>query len=150
MRCSCTAHSKIRIDHIDVELTPPEFASAVAERILQPQALLIAHDLVRCRLTNVDYGLAILLAASGVTVCAVIIVAVPITPMVANPAKIEYAILRIRLFELCIPTATARGFSSFSGLSRARLGDAPDPLQRTKLASIPILITQMDYSYFRR
>ena len=35
------------------------------------------------------------LVASDPTVCAAMIVAVPITAMVASPAKIEYAVLRI-------------------------------------------------------
>ena len=37
----------------------PSSRARLAERILQPQAFLVADDLVRCRLTNIDYGMAI-------------------------------------------------------------------------------------------
>src|SRR5882757_3219038 len=37
---------------------PTEFAGALAKRVLQPQALLIAHHLVGCRLADVDHSLA--------------------------------------------------------------------------------------------
>jgi transposase len=37
-RCAGAAQSKIGIDYIDIGLTPPEFASTLSERILQPQA----------------------------------------------------------------------------------------------------------------
>jgi hypothetical protein len=52
------AQAKIGIDYIDVSLMPSEFAGALAQRVLQPQALLIAHDLVRCRLPDIDDRLA--------------------------------------------------------------------------------------------
>ena len=42
------AAAEIIIDHLDVSLTPAEFAGALAQRILQPQALLVAQHLLRC------------------------------------------------------------------------------------------------------
>src|SRR3984885_4190067 len=52
------AQAEIRINHVDVGLMPSEFASALAKRVLEPQAFLIAHHLVGCRLPDVDHGLA--------------------------------------------------------------------------------------------
>src|SRR4029077_9728985 len=37
---------------------PTEFAGALAKRVLQPQALLIAHHLMGCRLSDIDHSLA--------------------------------------------------------------------------------------------
>jgi hypothetical protein len=37
--------AEIAIDHVDIGLMPTEFASALAKRVLQPQALLVAHHL---------------------------------------------------------------------------------------------------------
>jgi hypothetical protein len=44
------------------------------------------------------------LVESGATVWAAMIVAVPMTAIVASPASAEYAILRIRSCEPCMPT----------------------------------------------
>src|SRR5690606_8070532 len=43
MRGRRRAQAKISIDHIDIGFMPSEFASALAQRVLEPQALLIAH-----------------------------------------------------------------------------------------------------------
>ena len=51
------AQAEIGIDHVDIGLMPSEFAGALAKRVLEPQALLIAHDLVRRRLPDVDDAL---------------------------------------------------------------------------------------------
>ena len=56
LRDRCSAQAEIRIDHVDIGLMPSEFASALAQRILEPQAFLIAHYLVGCRLPDVDHG----------------------------------------------------------------------------------------------
>ena len=51
----CSAQAKIGIDHVDVGLMPAEFSGrADAASILQPQALLVAHHLMGCRLADVD------------------------------------------------------------------------------------------------
>ena len=54
----CSAQAKIGIDHVDVGLMPAEFVGALTQPILQPQALLVAHHLMGCRLADVDHGLA--------------------------------------------------------------------------------------------
>jgi len=54
-----TAQTEIRVNYINVGLMPSKIAGALAKRVLQPQALLIAHDLMRRRLPNVDDGLAL-------------------------------------------------------------------------------------------
>src|ERR1700694_2936750 len=59
MRRGCTAQTEIGIDHIDVGLMPPEFASTLAQCILQSQALLIVDHLLRRRLTNIHHRFAI-------------------------------------------------------------------------------------------
>ena len=58
LRGRCPAQAEIRIDHVDIGLMPSEFAGALAKRVLQPQALLIAHDLMGCRLSDIDHRLA--------------------------------------------------------------------------------------------
>src|SRR4029077_15281911 len=50
--------AEISVDHVDVGFMPSEFAGALAKRILQPQAFLIAHHLVGRRLSDVDDCLA--------------------------------------------------------------------------------------------
>ena len=52
------AHAKIRVDHIYIGLMPAEFASALAMCVLESQAFLVAHDLMGCRLPDVNHGLA--------------------------------------------------------------------------------------------
>ena len=55
LRCAgSAAQAKVRIDDIDIGLMPTEFAGALLERVLQPQALLIADDLVWRGLANID------------------------------------------------------------------------------------------------
>ncbi|MDA9544799.1 hypothetical protein ACM43_09655 [Bradyrhizobium sp. CCBAU 45321] len=44
------AQPEIGVNHVDGRLTPSEFASALAKRILKAQAFLIAYDLVGRRL----------------------------------------------------------------------------------------------------
>lgn len=48
------AHAEIGIDDVDIGFMPPEVVGALAERVLQPQALLIVDHLMWARLTNVD------------------------------------------------------------------------------------------------
>jgi hypothetical protein len=50
------AQAEIGVDHVDVGFMPSEFASALAQRVLEPQALLIAHHLMGRRLPDVDDG----------------------------------------------------------------------------------------------
>ena len=52
------AQAEIDIDDLDVGLPPAEIAGTLAQRILQAQALLVAQDLVRVGLADVDHGLA--------------------------------------------------------------------------------------------
>lgn len=47
MRGRGTAQAEIGVDHVNIGFMPSEFAGALAKRVLEPQALLIAHDLVR-------------------------------------------------------------------------------------------------------
>jgi hypothetical protein len=48
LRGGGAAAAEIAVDHLDVSLTPAEFAGALAQRILQSQALLVAQHLLRC------------------------------------------------------------------------------------------------------
>src|SRR3954447_5423658 len=57
-RSRSAAPADISIDHVDVGVMPAELASALPERVLQPQALLIAHNLVRRRLADVNHRFA--------------------------------------------------------------------------------------------
>jgi len=50
--------AEIGVDHINVGLMPSEIASALPQRVLQPQTFLIAHHLVRRRLSDIDDRLA--------------------------------------------------------------------------------------------
>lgn len=59
MRCGRAAQAEIGVDHVDIGFMPSEFAGALAKGVLEPQAFLIAHDLVRRRLPDVDDGLAL-------------------------------------------------------------------------------------------
>ena len=52
------AQAEIGVDDLDVGLLPAEIAGTLAKRILQAQALLVAQDLVRVGLADVDHGLA--------------------------------------------------------------------------------------------
>ena len=53
-----SAQAEIGVDHLDGGLLPAELASALAERVLQAQALLVGQHLMRAGLTDVDHGLA--------------------------------------------------------------------------------------------
>src|SRR5689334_123888 len=52
------AEPEIGIDDLDVVVMPAEFEGALAQGVLQARALLVAQDLVRCGLADVDHGLA--------------------------------------------------------------------------------------------
>src|SRR5690625_1046204 len=54
---SC-AQTEIGIDDIDIDITPAQFTGALAQRVLQAQALLVAHDLMRRRLADVNHRFA--------------------------------------------------------------------------------------------
>jgi hypothetical protein len=58
LRSRSAAQAEIGIDYVDIGFMPSEFVGALPKRVLQPQAFLIAHDLVGRRLTNVDDRLA--------------------------------------------------------------------------------------------
>jgi hypothetical protein len=80
------------------------FSGHAAERLAQRGVSLDASQLRR-----LDGGVAQAASKGSRSALVMIdrvamIVAVPITATVANPATIEYAILRIRLFEPCILT----------------------------------------------
>ena len=52
------AEPEIGIDHLDVVVMPAEFEGALAQGVLQARALLVAQNLVRRGLADVDHGLA--------------------------------------------------------------------------------------------
>src|ERR1700693_1880970 len=54
LRGGRAAQAEIGVDQVDVGLMPSQFVGALAKRVLQPQALLIAYDLVWRRLSDVD------------------------------------------------------------------------------------------------
>ncbi|MDN5789049.1 MAG: hypothetical protein L0H65_18745 [Pseudorhodobacter sp.] len=51
MRSGRAAQTKIGIDHVDIGFVPSKIIGALAKPVLQPQALLVAHDLMWCRLS---------------------------------------------------------------------------------------------------
>ena len=53
-----TAAAEVAVDHLDIGLEPAEFPRALAQRVLQPQALLVAQHLLRRGLADVDHRLA--------------------------------------------------------------------------------------------
>lgn len=56
MRGGRAAQAEIGVDHVDIGFMPPEVASALAQRVLEPRALLIAHHLMGRRLPDVGDG----------------------------------------------------------------------------------------------
>src|SRR4051812_24888736 len=52
------AEPEVGIDHLDVVVMPAELEGTLAQGVLQARALLIAQDLVRRGLADVDHGLA--------------------------------------------------------------------------------------------
>src|SRR4051794_10049231 len=58
LRGGSTAQAEIGIDHVDVGVMPAELASALPKSVLQPQTLLIAHDLVGRRLADINHRFA--------------------------------------------------------------------------------------------
>jgi hypothetical protein len=50
------AQAEIGVDDLDICLLPAKIAGTLAKRVLQAQALLVAQNLVRMGLTDVDHG----------------------------------------------------------------------------------------------
>src|SRR5690606_9881116 len=53
LRGGSGTQAEIAVDDVNIGLTPSEFTSALPERVLKAQALLVAHDLMRRRLADV-------------------------------------------------------------------------------------------------
>ena len=96
MHVSDTGGVLVAMTGVDVPTTV-DVLVAISEVVVTESEL---DDVVRVSSEKIErVGV---LVASDVTVCAAIIVAVPITAMVVSPATTKYALLRIRSFERCM------------------------------------------------
>src|SRR5918997_2292386 len=58
LRRGRAAAAEVAVDPLDVGVVPAELLRTPAQRVLQPQALLVAQHLLRRGLADVDHGLA--------------------------------------------------------------------------------------------